>query len=107
MADIRGCTVQLCTFEKWGVGDDIGRETVVVEGRTLVKKVWCKLCAKYIDRLLADPRIRGRAIHECQVYVHGTTSVTKHNVLRHKCSVVGVYFKTNKLVSTPPNTSRP
>ena len=85
---IGGNSVQLTTFLKWSMGNDIGHIVNSSSGRPMVTRVWCKLCAKYIDRITRDPRIRGRAAKEAEVYAHGTSSVTKHNVSRHLSSKV-------------------
>ena len=84
----KGNSVQLSTFAKWTLGNDIGFTTEIISGRNMVTRVWCKLCAKYLEKIITDRRIRGRAIHEVQVYARGTPSVTKHNVGRHLSSKV-------------------
>ena len=49
--------VQLHTFESWGKRNVIGFET----NGNMVVAVWCKLCAKHKDKLLANPTLRGKA----------------------------------------------
>ena len=46
-------------------------------------QVMCKLCAKHIDKMRGDYRIKGRARSEIDKYAIGTNFVTKYTVTRH------------------------
>lgn len=83
-----GNTVALATFLSWNA-TDIGYKTAEnVPGRAVVSSVWCKVCAKDIDNVKSDNRIRGKAREQLDIYVMGTNDVTKHNARRHLSSEV-------------------
>ena len=83
-----GSSVQLPTFLSWKVSDVIGYKAKTKDGREYVVKVWCKSCAKYSDKTLRDPRLRGQARRDSKKFVSGTEFITKHTVTRHLSSLV-------------------
>lgn len=105
--------VQLSTFIKWQVDNVIGYLSDRTEGKEIITKIWCKLCAKHYERVFADDRIKGAAKNELKTYVEGTHFVTKHNVTRHLASKVRIiiYLKSNrpniKACDINPNIYRP
>ncbi|XP_077989284.1 zinc finger protein 862-like [Glandiceps talaboti] len=63
-APTKANSVQLATFLKWSVGDTIGYRVNNLEtGRQMVTEVYCKVCAKFIDKILAVSTIRGQGHH--------------------------------------------
>ena len=77
-------TVQLSTFKSWNVDKSFGYTTFTREdGKEMIKKLWCKTCSKYVDKILASPSLRGKAKSEVKTYVQGTEYVSKHTVFRH------------------------
>ena len=79
MAETKGSSVSLKTFNKWNVGHIIGYK--LDRNDTEVVEVWCKTCAKFSDRLRSH--LKGKALRDAERYITGTNSVTKGNISRH------------------------
>jgi hypothetical protein len=91
--------VQLNTFLNWNVAHNFGCDVKKQDdGKRIVHKVWCKLCAKYSDKITADPRIRGKAKSDIMKFISGTNFVTKHTVTRHLASTVSIKFQITKVL---------
>ena len=82
----KGNYVQLSTFQKWNIGDVTGYKTQVIDSKNMVVLVWCKTCARHVNEIRKDPKIRGTALREIDKYVMGTNYVTKWTVQRHLSS---------------------
>ena len=64
--------------------------------------MYCQICAKHIQKIKADHRVKGKSAVEVDKYVMGSNYVTKHTCERHLKSVshsVGV--EMDKLCGTP------
>ena len=48
--------------------------------------VWCKLCAKHKSIILTNPLCKGNSKKAAEIYVNGTKSITKFNIMRHLSS---------------------
>lgn len=71
--------VKLKTFLQWPTDGEIGYRT---DG-DFVEFVWWKTCAKHIQKIESDSRLKGRAKAEIHKFAEGTNYVTKHTVCRH------------------------
>ena len=77
----KGNTVELSTFLRYDNCKLFGYKTLEKEGKTFVNQVWCKLCAKYKDRLTSNTStLKGKAKTSALAFIDGTTSVTKFQV---------------------------
>ncbi len=79
----KGNKVDLETFKKWGKDGVIGFKTIEENSRRYVNFVWCKVCARNKDSLIAHPNCKGSIKKAVKAYIDGTNYVTKHNVTRH------------------------
>lgn len=76
--------VQLSTFQSWQVSDVLGIKTETTTGNVCrVVEVWCRICSKHASKIRGDSRLRGQAKSEIDIFVMGTTNVTKHSIMRH------------------------
>ena len=80
--DLKGNSVTIETFKKWGYENIFGVTTEVDSntGRTMVKKVWCRLCAKYQKDIMNSSLLKGQARSSARSFIEGTTSVSKFQV---------------------------
>lgn len=78
-----GAKVAVATFISWGKQNIIGHEIKEVDNRQYVVFVWCKICRENENAIKLHPSCRGSARAAMLAYVHGTSFVTKCNVLRH------------------------
>ena len=86
-------SVQLSTFLKWKIHDTVGGPIGFLsdkteDGKEVISKIWCRICAKHYEKIFTDSRIKGAAKSELKTYVEGTTFITKHNANRHLSSTV-------------------
>ena len=73
----KGVTKELPTFLSWGQEKWLGFNTIKILHKTVVTKIWCKLCSKHKDSITG---LKGAAINSAQAFIEGTNVVTKHNV---------------------------
>ena len=67
----------LFIVELWNKENITGYKTECYEGQARVVQIWCKICAKHKDRLLAD--LKGAAVNSAST--EGTNNVAKHQIL--------------------------
>ena len=72
---------EISTFLSWKKEKVIGHEIETVNGKSVVTKIWCKMCAKYKEQLLANPANKGCSLSSLKAFTEGTNVVTKHQVL--------------------------
>ena len=75
-----GNKIELSTFEKYGKSEIIGYKRVEENGKSLVNFIWCKLCVKHKDSILADRTLRGSVKASSKAFIEGTDVVTKCQV---------------------------
>ena len=74
-------TKELSTFLSWNKDGVIGHKEETINGRVIVTKIWCKLCAKYKEQIMKDPSHKGAVVKSLKAFTDGTDVVTKHQVL--------------------------
>ena len=78
MAERKGVTKELSTFLSWNKENIIGYNVEVINSKSLVNKIWCKLCAKYKQQIL-----KGAMIASLKAFTEGTNVVTKYQVCKY------------------------
>lgn len=76
----RGTIRELSTFLKWEKANVIGHTIETIQNKPYVTKIWCKLCSRYKNELLAHPTCKGNAASSLKAFTDGTDVVTKHQV---------------------------
>lgn len=89
----------LSTFLKWPVGDNFDYDVEVEEGKTFVIEMRCKICAKHVDKIKRDDRVKGTIAKEVDVFVEGSQNVKKHAVTRHLEGKVHAIAHVSKLLT--------
>ena len=74
----KGNKVELTTFNNWGKASIIGYKTEEENGKIMVNYIWCKVCARYKNQLLA--RLKGQVKKNVLAFIDGTNVVTKYQV---------------------------
>ena len=76
-----GVTKELGTFLSWGKEEITGYGTFEQQGKQHVKKIWCKICVRFVQDLdIILPKLNGAAKKSAKAFTDGTNIVTKHNV---------------------------
>ena len=68
-------TRELKTFLSWGKSESIGHQVENIDGKELVTKIWCKLCARYKDHLQKDASKKGAIVNSLKAFIDGTNAV--------------------------------
>ena len=76
----KGNSIELSTFLKYGLTEVISHKTVETGGKTLVRYVWCKVCAKFKTQIESSSNVKVSAKTSALAFINGTNSVTKHQV---------------------------
>ena len=72
---------ELSTFPSWQKENIIGYQLEEKNNRSLVTKIWCKLCAKHKSKILQDPsQNKGAVASSLTAFTEGTNVVTKYQV---------------------------
>ena len=83
---VKGNSVQLSTFLNYNTGNLIGHKTITKDGKEYVNFVWCKTCARHIEKIKKDSRVKGQIVKDIDSYVTGTNFVKRDSIQRHLAS---------------------
>ena len=78
----KGKRIEFSTVQKYGKSEIIGYKTEDENGKTFVNFIWCKLCAKHKETILANPALKGSIKASVKAFVDGTNVVTKYQVIK-------------------------
>ena len=77
--EVKGNSIELSTFLKYGLTDVIGHKTLEKEGKTMVNFIWCKVCANFQNQITNSSSVKGSA-KTALAFINGTNFVKKHQV---------------------------
>ena len=78
--EVKGNTIELSTFLRYGLTEVIGHKSLEKEGKTLINLVWCKICEKFKRKIINSSTVKGSAKKSALAFIDGTSYVTKYQV---------------------------
>ena len=68
----KGESRELSFFLSWGKDTIIGYETENIGSKTVVNKIWCKICTKFKDEIEKSNNIKGVSKTSRMAFITGT-----------------------------------